>query len=136
MSDTEGRKRLQPKMGRGSWQFGTWAYSAQVVGSALLAVNQFTRGLNNGWDIGFFCLCAAWFFLSAGQVLNMLRVRRNDAPFWDEEEVRRRILSVGADNYEYSCSVQGNPSKPAPEVRNGEREVARRGSHAGPGLLT
>jgi hypothetical protein len=92
MSETEGRKRLQPKMGRGSWRFGMWAYSAQVVVSAFLAVNQFTRGLNNGWDIGFFCLFIVWFLLSAGQVLYMLRVRRNDAPFWDEEDVRRADL--------------------------------------------
>jgi hypothetical protein len=89
MSETESRKRLRPKMGRGGWRFGMWAYSGQVAASALLAVNQFTMGLNNGWDIGFFCLYAVWFLLSAGQVLYMVRVRRNDAPFWEEEEVRR-----------------------------------------------
>lgn len=92
MSETEGRKRLQPKMGRGSWRFGMWAYGAQVVASAFLATNEFAKGLNNGWDIGFFCLFTAWFLLSAGQVLYMLRVRRNDAPFWDEEDLRRADL--------------------------------------------
>lgn len=92
MSETEGRKRLQPKMGRGGLRFGMWAYSGQAAASALLAVNQFARGLNNGWDIAFLCLYAVWFLLSAAQVLYMVRVRRNDAPFWEEEEVRRADL--------------------------------------------
>ena len=49
MSETEGPKRLRPKMGRGSWQFGMWAYGAQVVASAFLAANEFTKGLDHGW---------------------------------------------------------------------------------------
>ena len=92
MSETEGPKRLRPKMGRGSWQFGMWAYGAQVVASAFLAANEFTKGLDHGWDIGFFCLFTVWFLLSAGQVLYMLRVRRNDAQFWGEEDLRRAVL--------------------------------------------
>jgi hypothetical protein len=89
MSEIEGRKRLRPKMGRGSWRYGMWANGAQIAASALLAINQFIRGLNNGWDIAFFCLYTVWFLLSAGQVFYMIQVRRNDGQFWDEEDVHR-----------------------------------------------
>ena len=78
MSETEAHKRLQPRMGRGSWRFGTWAYGLQVPISAFLAINRLMAGLNDGW-----------FLLSAGQVIYLMRVRRNDAPFWEADESRR-----------------------------------------------
>jgi hypothetical protein len=34
MSTSEGRKRLEPRMGRGSWKFGAWGAAAMVVCSA------------------------------------------------------------------------------------------------------
>lgn len=89
MSVPEGHKPLQPRMGRGSWRFGIWAYGGQVFVSAFLAVNRLVAGLNDGWNVVGFSIYTVWFLLSAGQVLHMMRVRRNDAPFWDEEEARR-----------------------------------------------
>jgi len=86
MSGKVGRRRLQPKMGRGSWRFSMWVYGFMVPISAFLAVSRLTKGLNDGWNVVGFCLYAVWFLLSVGQVLYLLRVRQNDAPFWDEEE--------------------------------------------------
>lgn len=89
MSETEAHKRLQPKMGRGSWRFGMWAYGVQVPSSAFLAVNRLMAGLNDGWNVVGFCIYTVWFLLSAGQVFYLMRVRRNDVPFWDADEARR-----------------------------------------------
>ncbi len=89
MSGIEGSKRLQPRMGRGGWRIGMWAYGAQALGSAFLAINRFMAGLNNGWDVFGFCLYSVWFLLCTGQIFYLIRVRRNDAPFWDGEEARR-----------------------------------------------
>lgn len=89
VSGTEGRKRLQPKMGRGSWRFAMWAHGVQVLITAFLAVNRLIAGLNDGWNVVGFCIYTGWFLLSAGQVVYLMRVRRNDAPFWDAEEARR-----------------------------------------------
>lgn len=75
--------------GGGSWRFGIWAYGGQVFVSAFLAVNRLVAGLNDGWNVVGFSIYTVWFLLSAGQVLYLMRVRRNDAPFWDEEEARR-----------------------------------------------
>lgn len=94
MSGTEGRKRLRPQMGRGSWRFGMWAYVLQVPVGAFLAVNRLLAGLDDGWNVVGFCIYTAWSLLSAGQVLYLLRVRRNDAPFWDEEDAHRANLDL------------------------------------------
>ncbi|MDQ0850676.1 hypothetical protein QFZ65_002614 [Arthrobacter sp. B3I9] len=87
MSSTEGRKRLEPRMSRGSWRFALWVFGGQFVCSALLALNKV--GSSHGWDPVSFWLYTAWFIISAIQLLLLLRVRRNDAPFWDEDEARR-----------------------------------------------
>ena len=89
MSEAADRRRLQPRMGRGTWRIGIWAYGVQVPISAFLAVNRLVGGLNNGWDVVSFCFYTVWFLLTAGQLLYLMRVRRNDAAFWDEEEARR-----------------------------------------------
>ena len=87
MSSTEGRKRLEPRMSRGSWKFGAWAAIGQAVISALLALNKLVS--TGEWDPVSLVLYAAWFIISVIQLLHLLRVRRNDAPFWDEDEARR-----------------------------------------------
>ena len=74
-------------MSRGSWKFRTWAAGGQVVISALLAFNKLAS--SGGWDPVSFWLFTVWFILSVVQLLYLLRVRRNDAPFWDEDEARR-----------------------------------------------
>lgn len=94
MSGTEARKRLRPQMGRGSWRFGMWAYVLQLPASAFLAANRLVSGLNDAWNVVGFCIYTVWFLLSAGQVIYLLHVRRNDAPFWDEEEARRADLDL------------------------------------------
>ena len=87
MPTSEGRKRLEPRTTRGSWKFQTWAACGQAGISALLALNKLAS--SGGWDPVSFWLFTAWFILSVIQLLYLLRVRRNDAPFWDEDEARQ-----------------------------------------------
>jgi len=74
-------------MSRGSWKFGAWAAIGQAVISALLALNKL--GSSHGWDLVSLVLYTVWFVISVIHLLHLLRVRRNDAPFWDEDEARR-----------------------------------------------
>lgn len=89
MSETLGRKRLQPRMGRGGWRFTMWVYVLQVLCSGSIAAIRLTTGLENGLNAILFYLCLLWFLMAAGAVLYFVRVRRNDEPFWDAEEARR-----------------------------------------------
>lgn len=74
-------------MTRGSWKFGAWSAGGQIVVSALLALNKLWS--EKGFDAVSFWIYTAWFAVSVAQFLYLLRVRRNVAPFWDEEEARR-----------------------------------------------
>jgi hypothetical protein len=90
MSELEGQKRLQPRMTRGSWRLSVWSSGLMVLCFSPLAITKF--GGSNGWDAG-----AAWIFSLAALTnavwfLYLLRVRRNDAHFWSEEEARRAEL--------------------------------------------
>lgn len=87
MPTSEGRKRLEPRMTRGTWKFSAWAAGGQTVCSALLTLNKLRP--DDGWDAASFWVFLAWFAISAVYFLYLLRVRRNDAPFWNEEEARR-----------------------------------------------
>ncbi|WP_256859993.1 hypothetical protein [Arthrobacter sp. 49Tsu3.1M3] len=74
-------------MTRGSWKFGAWSAAGQIAVSALLALNKLWS--EQGFDAVSFWIYAAWFAVSVAQFLYLLRVRRKDAPFWDEEDDRR-----------------------------------------------
>lgn len=74
-------------MGRGFWRFTVWVFGGQAVCSALLAFNRLVG--TAGRDVVLFWLFTAMFVISAIYFLYLLRVRRNDAPFWDEDEARR-----------------------------------------------
>jgi hypothetical protein len=74
-------------MSRGSWRFQAWAAGGQAVISALLALNRLAS--SGEWDPVSFWLFTVWFIISVIQLLYLLRVRRHDAPFWDEDEARR-----------------------------------------------
>jgi hypothetical protein len=87
MSTTEGRKRLQPRMSRGSWKIATWSAGGQAVCSALLSLNKLRQ--DDRWDVLFFWVYAVWFASSTIYFLYLLRIRRNDAPYWEEEEAHR-----------------------------------------------
>ena len=87
MSTSKGRKRLQPRMTRGSWKIAVWSTGGQAVCSSLLALNKLWP--TAGWDVLSFWIYAAWFAGSAIYSLYLFRVRHNDEPFWDEEESRR-----------------------------------------------
>lgn len=87
MPTTEGRKRMEPRMTRGSWKFRAWSAAGLVVCSSLLALNKVWS--EKGFDAISFWIYAALFAISVIQFARLLRVRRNDAPFWDEEEARR-----------------------------------------------
>jgi hypothetical protein len=87
MSDLEGGKRLQPRMGRGSWRLSIWSAGLMVLAFSPLAITKF--GGQSGSDVG-----AAWVFslailVGAVRFVYLLRIHRNDAPFWNEEEARR-----------------------------------------------
>jgi hypothetical protein len=86
MPTTEG-KRMEPRMTRGSWKFGAWSAGGQIVISALLTLNKLWP--DDGLDVLSFWIYTVWFTISVIQFAHLLRVRRNDAPFWDEEEARR-----------------------------------------------
>lgn len=87
MPSTEGRKRLQPRMTRGSWKLSVWAAGGQVACSSLLTLNKLRP--DDGWDAASFWVFLVWFAISTIYFLYLIRVRRNDAPFWDEEAARR-----------------------------------------------
>jgi hypothetical protein len=74
-------------MTRGSWKFGAWSAAGQMVISALLTLNKLWQ--DDELDVMSFWIYAAWFAVSVAQFLYLLRVRRKDAPFWDEEDDRR-----------------------------------------------
>jgi hypothetical protein len=87
MPTSEGRKRLEPRMTRGSWKFGAWSAGGQIVIAALLALNRLWAA--DRLDVLSFWIYTAWFAISVIQFGRLLRVRRNDAPFWDEAEARK-----------------------------------------------
>jgi len=58
-----------------------------MVISALLTLNKLWQ--DDELDVMSFWIYAAWFAVSVAQFLYLLRVRRKDAPFWDEEDDRR-----------------------------------------------
>jgi len=89
MPQIEGRKRLQPKMTRGGWRFQVWGSGVQAVAFSVLAFLAFRGAGAGGWDAMAFWLCIVCILLNATHFLYLLRVRRNDARFWDEEEASR-----------------------------------------------
>lgn len=92
MSESEGRKRLRPQMGRGSWYFSMWAFGVQIPISAFLAITRLAAGPDDSWDVLGFWIYTLLFLLATGQVVHLMYVRRNDSPFWAEDEDRRKDL--------------------------------------------
>lgn len=76
-------------MTRGSFRFLFGAVLAQIILSAILMLLNLGIVSGREWEPVAFSLAAALF---AGNVIffgHQLRVRRNDTPFWNEEEARR-----------------------------------------------
>jgi hypothetical protein len=69
-----------------------WAFGLQIPVSAFLAVSRLLAGPGEEWDVVGFCIYTLMFLLAAGQVVHLLRIRRNDSPFWAEDEARRKDL--------------------------------------------
>jgi hypothetical protein len=74
-------------MSRGSWKFIAWSVVVLAVCSALLTINKLQP--DDGGDVVSFWVYAVWFATNTIYFLYLLRVRSNDAPFWDEEEAHR-----------------------------------------------
>jgi uncharacterized membrane protein len=74
-------------MTRGSFRFTLFACAGQIVISVLLALNALVW--RSPWDPPSFFLALGLFIVTAIYLGHLLRVRRNDAPFWDEEDARR-----------------------------------------------
>jgi hypothetical protein len=70
-------------MTRGSWRFSIWLSGLQIMCFSLLAVINTDDGVAGLWIFSLAALVAAIWFVY------LLRVRRNDASFWNEEEARR-----------------------------------------------
>ncbi|MDJ0355451.1 hypothetical protein [Paenarthrobacter sp. PH39-S1] len=88
MSEPDGPKRLEPRMTPGSFRFLVWADAGLAVVSTILALNaRFWRGAN--WDFSAFLPAAALFLISGILLGYLIHVRRNDRPFWNEEEAKR-----------------------------------------------
>lgn len=88
-----GRKRLEPRMTRGSFRFMFCIQAGQTIVSALLALNALVW--RSPWDPPAFFLAVAVFIVTAIYLGYLLRVRSNDAPFWNEEEARREDWDRG-----------------------------------------
>lgn len=89
-----GRKRMQPHATRGSWRIAFWCAVGLMASSALLALSElFSDGSFGALT---FWLYTAMFVVSGAQFLHLLRLRRNDEPFWDEEEAAELIGTAAA----------------------------------------
>lgn len=85
MSEPEG-KRLQPRMTRGSWRLSAWSSGLLVLCFSVLAIRGFTAVDR---DIAALWIYSAAVLVNAVYFFYLLRVRRNDATFWDHEESQR-----------------------------------------------
>jgi hypothetical protein len=85
MPELEGPKRLQPRMTRGTWRLSIWSSGLQVLCFSVLAFIRF----NAGDGVAGLWIFSLGILVSAVWFVYLLRVRRNDAHFWNEEETRR-----------------------------------------------
>lgn len=85
MSGAEGRRRMVPRMTRGSFRFTFWACVLLIVGSLAVALLAFVGRR----DPLVLALATGILVVSVINLAYLLYVRRNDEPFWDEEEGRR-----------------------------------------------
>jgi len=76
-------------MTRGSFRFGFWAVVAQIMFSFVLMLLNVGIVRGRQWEPVAFFLAAALFAVNIIFLGHLLRVRRNDTPFWNEEEARR-----------------------------------------------
>lgn len=85
MSETEGRRRMAPRMTRGGFRFSFWVCVVLTLGNLVSALLAFVgRGDSLALFLAVGVVVAGVIFLAY-----LLRVRRNDEPFWDEEDGRR-----------------------------------------------
>lgn len=89
MAETQGRKRLEPRMTRGSFRFILWAVIVQTTLSIILMLLNLDIGRAREWEPQAFFMAAALFVVNMIFLGYLLRVRRYDTPFWNEEEARR-----------------------------------------------
>ncbi|MFH5880239.1 hypothetical protein [Arthrobacter sp. NA-172] len=89
MAETDGRKRLEPRMTRGSFRLTFGAVMTQIILSVILMLLNLGIVQGREWEpVGFFPP-AGLFAVNAIFFRRLLRVRRNDERFWNEDEARR-----------------------------------------------
>jgi hypothetical protein len=79
-------------MTRIGWRMSAWSTGIQVFCFALLAFSKYWAvkfPTGDALDSALFWIFSLIAVVGVVWFLYLLRVRRNDAPFWDEEEARR-----------------------------------------------
>lgn len=84
--DPAARKRLQPKMTRGTFRVQIVLWSVFLALQLVVLINNFSKG--SAWDLGEY-LSLAMVILAAIYLARLLYVRHYDGHFWDEEEAAR-----------------------------------------------
>lgn len=88
MTETSGgHKRSVHWMTRGSFRFMLSTWAGLTIISVLLTLNALVW--RSPWDPPSLFLALGLFLISAVSLGYLLRARKNDAPFWDEDESRR-----------------------------------------------
>ncbi|MFF2317941.1 hypothetical protein ACFVTE_16920 [Arthrobacter sp. NPDC058097] len=86
MNEAKGPRRLQPRMTRGGFRFLFVAWTATALFQLVVLILFWVAG--KPWELASY-LWLATILVALGGLAFLLYVRRNDRPFWDEEEARR-----------------------------------------------
>jgi hypothetical protein len=86
MNEPKRPRRLQPRMTHGGFRFMFVVWTAMALLQLVVLILFWMAGKPG--DLGSY-LRLATLLVALGGLVFLLYVRRNDRPFWDEEEARR-----------------------------------------------